>query len=68
MSGEVLSARMVFVGHDDVPSPPGFEVAFVEEDVFSRAADTRRDSGRFLRDGAGRVTGLEFGGRTAFRE
>ncbi len=62
----VLWGQMV-VNMEDIPSPPAFEVVFVGEDVLAKAADTRRPAARFLRDGRGRVTSIEFGGRTARR-
>ncbi len=62
----VLWGQMV-VNMEDVPSPPAFEVVFVGEDVLAKTADTRRPAARFLRDERGRVTSIEFGGRTAKR-
>ncbi|MGO1052861.1 serine hydrolase domain-containing protein [Crossiella sp. CA198] len=67
LTGARLSAQLVFPGNGDLPVPPPFELAFVDEEVISRAADTRHRSGRFLRDQQGRLRGLEFGGRTLAR-
>ncbi|MEU5694012.1 serine hydrolase domain-containing protein [Actinosynnema sp. NPDC020468] len=64
---DALWARMLVISDPD-NSPPAFEVAFVAEDVVARAADTRRATGGFVRDARGRVTAVEFGGRTARRQ
>ncbi|MFD5091279.1 serine hydrolase domain-containing protein [Amycolatopsis thailandensis] len=61
-----LWGQMV-VNVEDIPSPPAFEVVFVGEDVLAKAADPRKPAARFLRDERGRVTSIEFGGRTAKR-
>ncbi|UMP01202.1 serine hydrolase [Amycolatopsis sp. EV170708-02-1] len=52
---------------EDFPSPPPFEAVFVGGDAIAPAADTRKPTARFLRDERGRVTSVEFGGRTAKR-
>ncbi|EME52879.1 serine hydrolase domain-containing protein [Amycolatopsis decaplanina] len=52
---------------EDFPSPPPFEAVFVGGDAIAPAADTRKPTARFLRDERGRVTSIEFGGRTAKR-
>ncbi|WP_037367294.1 serine hydrolase domain-containing protein [Amycolatopsis orientalis] len=63
-----LWAQMILDTDDpDILSAPPFEVVFVAEDVLARAADTRRPSARFRRDGRGRVDAVEFGGRTALK-
>ncbi|MBB5855806.1 serine hydrolase domain-containing protein [Amycolatopsis umgeniensis] len=61
-----LWAQMV-ADVEDFPSPPPFEAVFVADDAIAPAADTRAASARFLRDERGRVTSVEFGGRTAKR-
>ncbi|MFC3450893.1 serine hydrolase domain-containing protein [Amycolatopsis speibonae] len=52
---------------EDFPSPPPFEAVFLGGDAIAPAADTRKPTARFLRDERGRVTSVEFGGRTAKR-
>ncbi|MEV0676484.1 serine hydrolase domain-containing protein [Actinosynnema sp. NPDC050436] len=47
--------------------PPAAEVVFVADDVVARAADTSKRAARFVRDSTGRVTAVEYGGRTAYR-
>ncbi|MFJ4101545.1 serine hydrolase domain-containing protein [Amycolatopsis japonica] len=61
-----LWAQMV-ADIEDFPSPPPFEAVFVGDDAIAPAADTRKPTARFLRDERGRVTSVEFGGRTAKR-
>lgn len=67
VSGGDLKVQMTIPVDQDAPSPPSLTVAFVDDDVFARVEDTRQRIGRFVRDRAGRVTMLEFGGRTAAR-
>ncbi|MFD5090971.1 serine hydrolase [Amycolatopsis thailandensis] len=67
-SGDVLRAQMVLPEDAGVTAPPPFEIAFVDDDVFARAADTRHRSGRFHRNEHGKVTLVEIGGRTAMRD
>ncbi|GAA4523413.1 serine hydrolase domain-containing protein [Amycolatopsis samaneae] len=71
VSGAALLARLVFTGDADAAVPPAFEIAFLDEDggdIVTRAADPRSRAGRFLRDARGRITMLEYGGRTAKRD
>lgn len=62
----VLWAQLV-ADVEGFPSPPPFEAVFVDDDAIAPAADTRKPTARFLRDERGRVTSIEFGGRTAQR-
>jgi len=44
LSGGVLRAQMVLPDDAGVTGPPPFEIAFVDDDVFARAVDTRHRS------------------------